>query len=315
MRLRYSGGMTTARQDPSARAERDLPRMRSGGGPQHLLMTLLGDYWYGQRVPLPSGALVALLGEFGITEISARAALSRLSRRGLLELSRTGRHTAYALSAHATTVLADGLRHITSFAAVEEPWSGQWTVAVFSVPEDQRDLRHTLRTRLGWLGFASLFDGVWVSPLERVDEITAVLAELAIDTATVLRAGVTDGSPAGGHPITAWDLAELRAAYLALIDEYGPVRTRLRAGRIGPAEALVVRTALMDAWRRFPGRDPELPSALLPAPWPRARARALFTELYDELAWLAEQRVKQVVARFDAELAGLVRAHGSDFTG
>lgn len=313
--MRYSEDMTAAPQDPSARAGRDLPRMQSGGSPQHLLLTLLGDYWYGQRAPLPSGALVALLGEFGITEISARAALSRLSRRGLLELSRTGRRTSYALSTHAATVLAEGLRHITSFGAVEEPWSGQWTVAVFSVPEDQRDLRHTLRTRLGWLGFASLFDGVWVSPHERVAEITAVLAELAVDTATVLRAEVVDGSPAGGHPINAWGLSELRAAYLALIREYESVRERLRAGRIGTAEALVVRTALMDAWRRFPGLDPELPSALLPAPWPRARARALFTELYDELAWLAEQRVKQVVGRFDGALAELVRGHGSDFTG
>lgn len=307
--------MTAAPQDPSARGGRDLPRMQSGGSPQHLLLTLLGDYWYGQHAPLPSAALVTLLGEFGITEISARAALSRLSRRGLLELSRTGRHTSYALSTHAATVLAEGLRHITSFGAVEEPWSGQWTVAVFSVPEDQRDLRHTLRTRLGWLGFASLFDGVWVSPHERVAEITAVLAELAIDTATVLRSEVVDGSPTGGHPINAWGLSALRAAYLAWIEEYESVRQRLRAGRIGTAEALVVRTALMDAWRRFPGLDPELPAALLPAPWPRARARALFTELYDELAWLAEQRVKQVVGTFDKELAELVRGHSSDFAG
>ncbi|GAB3444795.1 PaaX family transcriptional regulator [Actinophytocola sediminis] len=307
--------MTAAPQDPTARAELDLPRMQSGGSPQHLLLTLLGDYWYGQRAPLPSAALVALLGEFGITEISARAALSRLSRRGLLELSRTGRHTAYALSEHAATVLAEGLRHITSFGAAEEPWSGQWTVAVFSVPEDQRDLRHTLRTRLSWLGFASLFDGVWVSPHERVAEITAVLAELTIDTATVLRSEVVDGSPDGGHPITAWGLDALGDRYRALIEEYESVRTRLRAGRIGTAEALVVRTALMDAWRRFPGLDPELPAALLPRPWPRARARALFTELYDELAWLAEQRVRQVVGRFDEELAALVSGHGSDFAG
>ncbi|MGB3438176.1 MAG: PaaX family transcriptional regulator C-terminal domain-containing protein [Actinophytocola sp.] len=307
--------MTAAPQDPPARADLDLPRMQSGGSPQHLLLTLLGDYWYGQRAPLPSAALVALLGEFAITEISARAALSRLSRRGLLELSRAGRHTSYALSSRAARVLAEGLRHITTFGATEEPWSGQWTVAVFSVPEDQRDLRHTLRTRLGWLGFASLFDGVWVSPHERVAEITGVLDELTIDTATVLRSEVADGSPAGGHPINAWDLDALQASYVAFVTEYESVRQRLRAGRIGTAEALVVRTALMDAWRRFPGLDPELPATLLPRPWPRARARELFAELYDELAWLAEQRVKQVVGQFDKDVAALVLGHGSDFAG
>ncbi|WP_218133617.1 PaaX family transcriptional regulator [Lentzea fradiae] len=292
-----------------------LPRSQSGGSPQHLLLTLLGDYWYGQPAPLPSAALVALLGEFGITEISARATLSRLSRRGLLTLSRVGRNTYYALSGRAARVLEDGLRHIVAFGATEQPWSGSWTVAVFSVPEEQRDLRHALRTRLSWLGFASLFDGVWVCPHERVAEITGVLSELGIDSATVLRAEVAEGSPLGGDPLTAWDLDALRARYDALIDEYSPVRTRLAEGSIGTAEALVVRTALMDAWNRFPGLDPGLPSVLLPQPWPRARARELFTELYDALALLAEQRVKQVIGRYDRDVAALVRGHGSDYAG
>ncbi|MFD9701809.1 PaaX family transcriptional regulator C-terminal domain-containing protein [Lentzea sp. NPDC059081] len=292
-----------------------LPRMQSGGSPQHLLLTLIGDYWYGQRAPLPSAALVELLGEFDITETSARASLSRLSRRGLLELSRAGRHTSYALSSRAAQVLEAGLRQIVTFGATEEPWTGQWTIAVFSVPEEQRDLRHALRSRLGWLGFASLFDGVWVSPHDRVAAITEVLSELAIDSATVLRAEVADGSPLGGHPITAWDLDELHDRYVALIDEYSEVRRRLAEGRIGTAEALVVRTALMDDWRRFPGLDPELPMTLLPQPWPRARARALFTGLYDELALLAEQRVRQVVGRYDEDAAALVRGHGSDYAG
>ncbi|MFD5825281.1 PaaX family transcriptional regulator C-terminal domain-containing protein [Lentzea sp. NPDC060358] len=302
--------MTAASPDVPA-----LPRLQSGGSPQHLLLTLLGDYWYGQRAPLPSAALVALLGEFGITGISARATLSRLSRRGLLELSRVGRHTYYALSDRAARVLEDGLRQIVAFGASEEPWPGTWTVAVFSVPEDQRDLRHALRTRLSWLGFASLFDGVWVSPHDRVTEITSVLAELGIDSAAVLRAEVADGSPLGGDPLNAWDLDALRARYDALIDEYSAVRARLAAGLVGTAEALVVRTALMDAWNRFPGLDPGLPSALLPQPWPRARARALFTELYDDLALLAEQRVKQVVGQYDEDVAALVRGHGSDYAG
>ncbi|GFJ95065.1 hypothetical protein [Phytohabitans rumicis] len=56
----------------STDAEVDLPRMQAGGSPQHLLLTLLGDYWYGQRAPLPSAALVALLGS-SASPRSARA--------------------------------------------------------------------------------------------------------------------------------------------------------------------------------------------------------------------------------------------------
>ncbi|GIJ51209.1 PaaX family transcriptional regulator [Virgisporangium aliadipatigenens] len=293
----------------------DLPRMQAGGSPQHLLLTLLGDYWYGQGTPLPSAALVALLGEFGITGVSARAALSRLARRGLLALSKSGRRTAYALSPRAADVLQEGIRHIISFGAQDKEWSGTWTVAAFSVPEDQRDLRHSLRTRLGWHGFASLYDGLWVSPHGQAEKVISVLSELGISTATVFTAQVADGSPTGGHPINAWDLDALRELYQGLIAEYEPVRDRLRAGQVSTAEALVARTALMDAWRNFPNLDPQLPGSLLPQPWPRQAARDLFIELYDGLAWLAEKRVVQVVAQFDADLAKLVRSHTSDFSG
>jgi phenylacetic acid degradation operon negative regulatory protein len=295
--------------------EVDLPRMQAGGSPQHLLLTLLGDYWYGQRAALPSAALVALLGEFGITEVSARAALSRLARRGLLELSRSGRRTSYALSARAADVLREGVRHILSFGGRDEPWSGQWTVAAFSVPEDHRDLRHNLRTRLGWLGFAPLYDGVWVCPHERAAEVGKVIAELGIGTATVFRAEIVGDLPAGGNPIRAWNLNALRDLYVHLQEEYEPVRERLRSGQIGTAEALIARTAFMDAWRNFPNLDPELPAKLLPPKWPRAEARALFIELYDGLAWLAEKRVVQVVTEFDEELAHLVRSHTTEFAG
>jgi phenylacetic acid degradation operon negative regulatory protein len=296
----------------SGSTELDLPRMQAGGSPQHLLLTLLGHYWNRQRARLPSAAIVALLGEFGVTEVSARAALSRLARRGLLDLSKVGRRTSYALSEGTAEVLSEDIRHIVSFGAEDPVWSGRWTVAAFSVPEGQRDLRHTLRTRLGVLGFASLYDGLWVSPHERVAEVTAVMAELAIDSATVLRSEVAQGSPPGGHPITAWDLDALRGAYLRLLADYEPVGERLRCGQVGTAEALVARTELMDAWRRFPGLDPLLPAELLPPQWPRARARALFIELHDGLAWLAERRVVQIVTEFDPDLGGLVASHSND---
>ena len=57
--------------------ELTMPRSQAGGQPQHLLVTLLGDYWFGQREQLPSAGLVDLLAEFGISAAGARAALGR----------------------------------------------------------------------------------------------------------------------------------------------------------------------------------------------------------------------------------------------
>jgi phenylacetic acid degradation operon negative regulatory protein len=297
--------------------------MQAGANPQHLLLTLLGDYWYGRDAPLPSAALVGLLEEFSVTGVSARAALSRLARRGLLLLSKEGRRTYYSLSPRAAAVLTEGVRHILSFGATEtgaggggpsgKPWWGRWTVAVFSIPEDQRDLRHVLRTRLRWLGLASLYDGVWISPHDRVEPVSLVLKELGVANATVFVGEIGPDSPRGGDPLRAWDLDELHRLYDRLVRDYAPLRVRCRAGQVAAAEALIARTALMDAWRNFPNLDPELPPELLPPDWPRTRARQTFIELYDGLAALAEARVREIVAEYGADLAPLVRSHGSTF--
>ena len=152
---------TLAAPDVSELDEAVMPRSRVGAQPQHLLITLLADYWFGRDDQLPSAGLVDLLGEFGISAASARAALGRRSRRGLLRSSKSGRRTFYGLTPLAVRVLKDGLGRILSFGTEPaEPWDGTWLVVAFSVPEERRDARHVLRSRLCWQGFAPLYDGV-----------------------------------------------------------------------------------------------------------------------------------------------------------
>jgi phenylacetic acid degradation operon negative regulatory protein len=275
--------------------------------PQHLLVTLLGDFWYGRREHLPSAALVALLGEFGVTGASARAALSRLQRRGMLESSRDGRNTYYGLTEQAAGVLVDGRQRILRFGVEELPWDGRWTLVCFSVPEAERRLRHVLRTRLSWLGFTPLYDGVWVSPHRPIDAIRQELTQLGVERVSVF-VGETPDLQAD-EVVEAWDLAELRGQYAAFIDEFRELLDRVRVGSVGTAEALVVRTRVMDDWRRLPALDPDLPEQLLPADWPRSAARAVFAELYDGLGPLAVVRVQQVIAAYEPALAPMARFH------
>jgi phenylacetic acid degradation operon negative regulatory protein len=292
-----------------------LPRMQAGAQPQHLLITLLGDYWYGRREHLPSAALVRLLAEFGVTPVGARAALSRLARRGLLESSRVGRRTCYGLTERAAAVIADGARRIYSFGTAARSWSGEWTVAAFSIPEEQRDVRHALRSRLRWLGFAPLYDGVWVTAGDETAAATAALKELEIAMATVMTAVVAPGSPLSGDPLGAWDLGGLRRRYLDFVAKYRPLLERIGTGEVGASEALVARTAIMNEWRNFPNLDPDLPPELLPQPWPRAEARRISVEVYNGLGPLAQVRVRQVLAELSPELADLARFHTASFSG
>ena len=165
--------------------------MWSGGAvqrPPRLLLTLLGDYWWRRTEPLPSAALVALLAEFGVSDSAARAALSRLTRNKLLVTSKSGRRTVVRLSERAARVLDDGGNQIFSFGRTSRPWDGMWSLVAFSIPEQNRAARDLLRKQLRWLGFAPLYDGLWVAPRDRALEVINQLAGLGITTATAFRA-------------------------------------------------------------------------------------------------------------------------------
>jgi phenylacetic acid degradation operon negative regulatory protein len=206
------------------------------------------------------------------------------------------------LTPRAERVLNEGFARIVGFGLDDRPWDGSWSVVIFSVPEDQRDVRHVLRTRLRWLGFAPLYDGAWVSPRADGDDTTALLEELGVASATVF-VGRVEHAINGGDPLSAWDLGELRASYEAFVDEFGPLLERVDEGDVGAAEAMVARTRVMDVWRQFPNLDPELPEDVLPSGWPRRDAQAIFARVYDALGPLAEMRFQQILTEHEPGLA------------
>ena len=208
--------------DHAAQTNGGLPRTQVGTTPQHLLMTLLGHYWFGRSEHLPSAALVELLAEFDISKPSARAALNRLTKRGLLVSSKRGRNTYYGLSASATPLIEETLKRVVTFGARDaRPWDGAWTVVAFSVPEAQRDVRHSIRTNLALLGFAALYDGLWCSPWDERDGALAMLSDLGTHSATVMRADIDPRSTV--QALSAWDLDAVRERYHEFEAEFSPI--------------------------------------------------------------------------------------------
>ncbi|WP_413755596.1 PaaX family transcriptional regulator C-terminal domain-containing protein [Streptomyces sp. MMBL 11-3] len=288
-----------------------LPRAQTGAEPQLLLTSLLGDFWYWRDEHIPATALVRLLADFDVTSDGARAAMRRLAARGLLDTSRSGRTTAYGIPPRTSEVIVERTHRMLTFGTTAPEWDGRWTVVAFSVPEQARSLRTTLRSRLRVLGFAALYDGVWVSPRDLGAQAQELQRELGIATATVLRCTTVPGGTAQGDPVSAFDLTALTKEYRAFIDRYAPVLEHLDAGRIGPAEALRTRTELRVAWRSFPESDPDLPAVLLPDEWERPRAQRIFVQIYDRLGPLAELRFRQILATVSPDLAELASHHDS----
>jgi phenylacetic acid degradation operon negative regulatory protein len=275
-----------------------VPRAQAGSSPQHLLTTLLGEYLDSSDADLPSTAVIAMLREFGVSESSARAALSRLVKRGLIATRGSGRPPVYHLTPQAIARHRSRMQHFLTFGARAPRWTGEWVMASFSMPASGQAARHAVRRSLGALRFVGLYDSVWIRPGSDTAPVKAALGELLRDVEgarwSVMH--VRFDEEAGPHgPASAYDLTGLASAYSAFIEQYAELRVAARNGKVGAARALVARTSAMDSWRRFPDIDPDLPQHLLPQPWPRQQARDTFLDIHSALGLLAQTRLVEVV--------------------
>jgi phenylacetic acid degradation operon negative regulatory protein len=267
--------------------------LQDESAPQLLVWMFLG-YWFENIEFIPSAALVALLGALGVGEAAARAALSRLARRGSLEGTKLGRNTAYRLAAGSVADARAQGRRMLKFGSGPSPWDRQWTCVVFSIPESDRRRRPALRQRLRELQLGPLFDGFWITPRAPLAAIDRSLTELGVTDAAVFRVSEVP-RPAGVDLLSAWDLQALRAEYQGLIDQLEPVVDKVHDQAIPDREALVVRVEACARWRTLAFTDPGLPAELLPSDWPQRRARELFVEVYNGLGPAAERRVRELV--------------------
>jgi phenylacetic acid degradation operon negative regulatory protein len=286
-------------------ADDSLPRTRQGS-PSSLLLTLFGDYWFERPEPLPSAALVSLLGDFGVSEAAARTALSRMVKHRLLLPSRAGRNTGYRLTARTVGVLRDGLARIVAFGGDERHWDGSWSLVVVDDGPLSRSLRDAVRTRMEWLGFARLLDGIWLSPWDRHAAALDELASLGVDDVTTLIARVPAELPGRRRPEEAWDLVGLASRYEDFIARATRHRDALDSGTMDPVDALVHRTKLTDEWLALTNSDPDLPSELLPPDWPREVARTVFVGTHEALGARAVERVMAAIRAIDPALADYV---------
>ena len=186
--------------------------------PRSLVFDVFGDHLRYRGGEAQLRHLVALLAPFGIPETTARVALARLRREGWLSSRREGRGTVYALTDKAWALLDEGRDRI--FERAREPWSGSWSMVIYTVPEAERALREQLRRRLSWFGFGSLSTSVWVSPHDRVDAVVASMADTPgarIDTFRSASAGLTADRDVAAR---AWDLVGLDRDYRELLATY-----------------------------------------------------------------------------------------------
>ena len=232
----------------------------------------------------------------GVAEPSVRQALVRLKSRGFLAADRRGPDAGYRLTPAGLHDLATGDRRIFRPPAATE--QDGWVLAIFSVPESDRHLRHRLRTELSWLGFGTVGPGVWIAPRPLAEPARDLLVTAELDGYVTWFAAhrLAAPEPTAADVAGWWDLDALRRQYDEFLGAHLGARHTSNPGhRPSDAEAFVDYLRIIDQWRLFPRIDPGLPAALLPAGWPAAQAWDLFRTVRERCAGPALRHVAAVV--------------------
>lgn len=255
---------------------------RSAGNrrPKSLILDVYGRYSAQFQGWIAVSDLVTMMDLLDVDEQAVRSAVSRMTRRGLLEPEVRGKVRGYRTTPEADLLLADGDRRI--YVSMEPATlEDGWVLVSFSMPESDRNKRHVLRSKLTWHGMGNLSSGLWIGPARVLGDVSKTLIrEGFAEYADVFRAsyeGLGDVSELVRH---SWDIDALSALYQEFLDDELPVRDALRGALpTEPPEAFAIYTKALHEWRKFPYLDPGLPRELLPDAWPGRVAADVFAEL------------------------------------
>ncbi|WP_427008732.1 hypothetical protein [Pseudarthrobacter sp. H2] len=184
---------------------------------------------------------MALLGDLGFDAPGVRSAVSRLKSKGVLHSMRVGGVAAYELSASLQSVFAEGDQRI--FSERRDDGTHDWLLALFSVPEVQRHLRHKLRALLSGLGFGTVGAGAWIASARIVDRARRLLAERGLDEFVEFFRGdyLFDGDVREKLALR-WDLDAIDALMEEFLEHYGDA-DRIWSDLLGDDPAVAAREA------------------------------------------------------------------------
>lgn len=265
--------------------------------PRALIVTIYGLYAREVGGWLSVSALIRLMAALGVDEPAVRSSISRLKRRGILQATSVHGAAGYALSDTARAILDEGDRRI--FERPRATMSDGWVLAVFSVPESERQKRHTLRSRLAWLGFGTVSAGVWIAPGHLEAETREVLERYdLVSYVDLFRGDYLAFRDVREQVSSWWDLRGLERLYDDFVMKHDPVLQRWRRRRrTDDREAFASYILTLTAWRRLPFLDPGLAPELLPEGWHGVRAAELFTSLQQRLQEPSHRFVDTITGR------------------
>jgi phenylacetic acid degradation operon negative regulatory protein len=220
-----------------------------------LLVTVFGDLAQGENARIGAGALGRILDGIGVRPEAMRVALHRLRKEGWIESHRTGRSSAYCLTAHS---------RLESFAATpriysaEPPASEAWLV-----------LADPAKPQLHGADGVSVCNNVTIlAEKPKSEEVYATHLAPGTELPAWIRRKVCDASLVKMSEELAMRLKKARALY--------------RPG-LGAIEVAILRVLIVHGWRRIVLNTPCLPDYVFPSSWQGPMCRVVIQDLLARL--------------------------------
>ena len=270
--------------------------------PQSAMLTLYGDYLLDRGEEIGIGSLITLFNNFGLSEQAVRSAVSRMCHAGLLKARSEGRKSFYSLTHRGYNLLTTGAQRI--FVRKDTTWDGAWNIVTYTIPEEERKTRDTLRRELIWMGYGALSGATMISPYDLTGEVMELAEQLGVvNRIHIFQARQQGLKDAKEIVSSCWDLGRIHDMYFEFLEKYQPRyghwQERINSNDdIEASEYFLERFLLIHEYRKLPFYDPDLPEELLPEDWLRPKAATLFQEFHDLLTDKAMEYFNSVVEAY-----------------
>ena len=289
---------------------RARPTLRSGS----LITTVFGDAVAPRGGTVWLGSLIKVMAGFGVSERLVRTSAFRLVQDGWLKSKQIGRRSYYSLTAEGRERFDQATHRI--YAARSSQWNGEWTLLLTAALDAKS--REALRRECRWLGFGNLAADVLAHPSPQPGDLNLTLQRLGVSESVVVLSSATLGGDAAMRQLTrdCWQLDDLDERYQAFVERFRPVHRALAGKRQLPDKSsFIVRTLLIQEYRKVLLRDPWLPAELLPSGWHGGTAYQLCRNLYRGLYAQADAYVESAMETAEGPLPPPSRDYSRRFGG
>ena len=268
--------------------------------PYAVVFSLFGGYVLPRGADIWTGSLIRALAPLGSGDRMVRTTISRMKRKGYLESRRVGRRSFYRLT-DAGLKEVHGAREL-AFGSFGAEWDGRWTLVIYSVPEEHRELRDALRDSLKTIGFGSPVPGAWISPhplhADMEDEWQKIGAWPYLE---IFRAEHLGPSQTSDFVSRAWpQLPALADRYRAYRSRYEQVLDQFEQEALNNEDCFALQMQSLFEFMSIIIEDPALPPVLLPEDWPRPAAQSLYLKLRQNLLEPAEDFFDEIYETSEA---------------